>query len=356
MIVTDNDRSLLVETMAAFNAACGDIVCECLRLGLSNKYAVQKSVYRHIRNKHKLSSQMCIRAIARACEAMSVNRLARPKFSVMGSVPYDSRMVTLKDAGPSGSYVSILTLSGRIKVQVLIPECFSHHDVVAIRHAVLVYKEDSFHLHVSSDAKCDPVFDSKDVIGVDMGVKNIAVDSDGEFFSGDKVEINRKRLLRLRSSLQSRGTKSAKRKLKKLSGREHRFRTNVNHCVSKRIVEKAKGSERAIAIEDLSGINDRITARHVRQSGRMGWSFFQLRKFIEYKSLLMGVRVLVVCPRYTSQSCSKCGHTTHLNRTSQDKFVCISCGHTSNADFNASKNIRSKGLLSISLLASASCH
>jgi IS605 OrfB family transposase len=118
---------------------------------------------------------------------------------------------------------------------------------------------------------------------VDLGVKNIAVDNTGTTFSNEKVEAVRKRVYKHRASLQSKGTKSAKRRLKKVSRKESRFRTDTNHCVSKYLVEKAKDTNCAIALEDLSGINSRATVRKSQRSERLSWAFYQLRSFITYK-------------------------------------------------------------------------
>ncbi len=118
-----------------------------------------------------------------------------------------------------------------------------------------------------------------DVLGIDLGLVNLATDSSGETFSGHLVEKTRKRHHALRGRLQKRGTKSAKRHLGKLSGKEARFRKNSNHVISKRIVQKAKSGGQAIAIEDLRHIRSR-TERTVKKSQRSrhsSWAFAQLR-------------------------------------------------------------------------------
>jgi IS605 OrfB family transposase len=117
----------------------------------------------------------------------------------------------------------------------------------------------------------------------------------------------------------------------------------VNHCISKAIVQTAKGTSRGIAREDLQGIRTRAkgTVKHQRRVLH-AWSFFQLRAFIAYKAALTGVRVIYVNPAYTSQTCSQCGHCEQANRKSQAKFLCRSCGFSAHADLNAAVNIRSR--------------
>jgi IS605 OrfB family transposase len=144
----------------------------------------------------------------------------------------------------------------------------------------------------------------------------------------------------VKAELQGRGTKSAKRKLRKVSGGESRFKRYVNHCISKDLVKVAKDTKRMLALEDLRGIRSRVTVRS-GQRDRLGkWAFGQLRAFVEYKAKLAGVPVLVIDPRDTSRRCSECGHTEKRNRVSQSEFRCSACGHAENADLNAAKNIK----------------
>ncbi len=136
------------------------------------------------------------------------------------------------------------------------------------------------------------------------------------------------------------GTESAKRHLRKLSGREAKFKRQVNHKISKELVVVAKGTMRALALEDLRGIRSRVTVRH-GQRGRHGkWAFGQLRAFVDYKAKVAGVPVLMVDPRDTSRRCSACGHVERLNRASQSGFRCRRCGFDEHADLNAARNIR----------------
>ena len=133
--------------------------------------------------------------------------------------------------------------------------------------------------------------------------------------------------------------------MKKRSGREKRFRRDVNHCISKALVGTAQDTWRGVALEDLKYIRERIRAKGTVRGKRQrrilhSWAFAQLRAFIAYKATLAGVRVVVVNPAYTSQICSRCGHGEHANRKSQARFLCRSCGFSAHADLNAAENIR----------------
>lgn len=144
---------------------------------------------------------------------------------------------------------------------------------------------------------------------------------------------------KLKSNLQRCGSKSAKRHLKKLSGKEKRFRTSVNHIISKKIVEKAKRHSLSIALEDLRGIRQRTTVRKSQRRQHSSWAFNQLRRFLEYKAKLAGIVTKLIDPHYTSQRCSSCGYTAKHNRKNQSNFKCRSCGFSANADLNGAINI-----------------
>jgi IS605 OrfB family transposase len=176
-------------------------------------------------------------------------------------------------------------------------------------------------------------------LGVDLGIRNLAVDSDGEAHSGAAVEAVRQRHQRLRNILQPVGTKSAKSHLKKLSGKEARFRSHTNHVISKHIVAKAKGTGRGIAVEDLTGIRDRATVRRSQRAMHSGWAFFQLRAFLSYKAAIAGVKLVAVDPRNTSRTCPACGYIDKANRKSQSEFACKSCGFVDHADHVGAVNI-----------------
>ena len=157
--------------------------------------------------------------------------------------------------------------------------------------------------------------------------------------SGAAVESTRQRHQRLRNGLQSAGTKSAKRHLRKLAGKEARFRKHINHVISKHIVAKAKDTGRGIAVEDLTGIRERATVRRSQRAMHSGWAFFQLRAFLSYKAALAGVALKAVDPRNTSRTCPACGHIDKANRKSQAEFVCTACGFANNADHVGAVNI-----------------
>jgi putative transposase len=206
--------------------------------------------------------------------------------------------------------------------------------------ADLVYVGKEFYLCLVFEQPEEPPFTPEDIIGVDLGVVKLASTSDGVCYSGEDVEAVREHYTEKKAELQRVGSKSSKRKLRRISGRETRFKRYTNHVISKMLVAAVKGTKRAIALEDLRGIRSRTTVRG-GQRGRLGkWAFGQLRAFVEYKAKVAGVPVLLVDPRDTSRRCSVCGHVEKANRRTQACFRCCVCGFELNADLNAAVNIR----------------
>jgi IS605 OrfB family transposase len=336
----------LLRTLEAFNAACNAIAAVAFQARMTSKIDLQKLVYYDIREQFGLSSQMTIRAIAKVSEAYKRDRTKQPHFRPHGAMVYDERILSF----PRIDRASLLTLDGRIEV----PFRFgAYADGMLQRtrgQTDLLYRNDTFFLAITVDAPEPTPTDTDEFVGLDLGIIQLATTSDGEFLNssaGPKhshVNQVRARYSRFRRKLQKKGTKSAKRLLKKRSGRERRFAKDVNHCLSKAIVSTAKGTARGIALEDLTHIRERISAqRTVTKRHRRvlhSWGFFQLRAFIAYKAALAGVRVVYVNPAYTSQTCSACGHCEKANRRTQSRFLCQSCGFSAHADVNAAVNIR----------------
>jgi IS605 OrfB family transposase len=199
-------------------------------------------------------------------------------------------------------------------------------------------KNKGFYLVVSCEVPDDQMLqDPSGILGVDMGIDNIAVDSEGQFYDQGTIKQVRSRYARLRADLQSKGTKSSRRKLRRTANSESRFVGTVNHQISKQIVTKAKDTGQFIGLEDLSRIRQAPANKNHRRNLN-SWGFYDLRTKIEYKALRAGILVMVVLPSFTSQRCSSCGFTDKKNRKGPD-FCCIDCGHAEHADVNAAKNI-----------------
>ncbi len=341
----------LRETIERFNEAANWLAPKAYERKLANGIALHKLYYYELRERFGLSSQMACRCIAQVVEAYKRDKEVQPSFRRQAAVPYDQRLYSFKGI----DRVSLLTLEGRVLVPMLMGNYQREQFGYAKGQADLAIRKDGkWFLLVSVDVPDGTPIPTTDFIGVDLGVTNLAVTDDGEIFSGDGVENIRQKMHKLKKSLQQKASdlvkqgkkpKNVRRKLSAISGRESRFRRNTNHIISKRIVEKAKDTGKAIALEDLEGIRKSQKRFRKPQRAKMsGWSFFQLRSFIEYKAKRAGIRIEPVDPKYTSQTCAECGHCEKDNRKNQASFLCKQCGHKDHADRNAARNIRARAL------------
>jgi len=304
------------------------------------KFAIQKELYQDIRAKFGLSAQMTIRAISKVADAYKLDKKTKRTFTKGGSIAYDQRILSYK---LDKQMVSILSLDGRLKIPFVAGEKQLEMLKTQQGESDLVYRKGKFYLYATCNVEEPDEFLPEGVLGVDLGIVNIATDSDGQKHSGSQVLSVRKRRRRQRKRLQSKGTKSAKRVLRRLSGKEATFSKITNHTIAKKIVQKAKDTGRAIALESLKGIRSRARFRKPQRTELHSWSFHQLQQFILYKAKLAGVPVILVDPKYTSQACSDCGCVDKSNRKNQSTFLCKSCGFALNADLNAALNISIRG-------------
>jgi putative transposase len=327
----------LLATMHACNAAATRAARVAFQHKTANKIRVQALCYGSLREEFGLSAQMAIRAIAKACEAYKRDKRLQPKFRPLGAVAYDQRILSWRGSDRA----SILTIGGRILVSVAWQGRRLGTVGTTLRGAAdLVYRDGKFYLAVVIDVPEPPPGPEPDRwLGVDLGIVNLAADSDGTAYSGKAVRAMRYRNRQLRARLQSKGTKSAKRLLRKRRRKESRFARDVNHVISKAIVREAEGTGRGIKLEDLSGIRGRVTVRTAQRADAHSWAFYQLRQFIAYKAKLAGVPVVLVDPRNTSRECPGCGHTDKLNRPTRDIFQCQRCWLAGPADHIAARTI-----------------
>lgn len=192
------------------------------------------------------------------------------------------------------------------------------------------------------------------VVGIDRGLRFLTVSYDEqgktEFVSGRKIATKRHKFQEVRKQLQSKGTKSAKRRLKAISGRENRWMSDVNHQISKTLVEKY-GKDTLFVLEDLTGVSfeDSNLSRIAKQNYDLrSWSFYQLEQFLTYKAHENRSEVLKVSARYTSQRCPKCGTIHKENRDHHRHLYSCQCGYRSNDDRIGAMNIQLLGTMWIS--------
>jgi IS605 OrfB family transposase len=336
---TKEHARVLRETLELSNQACNIISEKAWNAKTFKQFDLHKLAYKSIRESFNLSAQIVVRCIAKVADAYKLDKRVQRKFRKYGAVSYDDRIISFK----KDDRVSIWTVGGR---QTIPFACGGYQrKLLPFRKGEvdLIYRKGNFYLNAVCEVDEPLLDDAQDVLGIDFGVVNIITDSDGKSYSGKQIDKNSRKLAHRRHNLQKKGTRSARRKLKKLSGKQARYQKDVNHCLSKQIVREAKGTH-AIAIEDLKHIRKRVTVRKSQRARLSNWAFGQLRNFIEYKAKLVGVEVIKIDPRNTSRECSRCRHVDKKNRQTQDKFLCRNCGYSANADFNASRNIRLRAM------------
>ena len=327
-----------IPSFEAYTSAFNQISKEAWKTKESNKYEIQKQHYRTLRS--LLPAQLCISVIAKVSEAIkSVKALGSNTCpqSKLCSIRLDHNSYNVWF---DRNQLSILTTEGRKKFDIKVPEYFKQYLNWRRKSAELFLRGNSVFISIVFEKDVEDPVKTDQVLGVDRGIRQVAVTSDNRFFGGGKVRRISERYKKLRAALQAKKTKSAKRHLRKISKKENRFRRDTNHCISKQIVSKLdKGT--TIVLEDLTNIRDNSKPfRKEQRAEKNSWSFFQLEMFLRYKAESKGCFVDYVDARYTSQKCSKCGHIDKANRKSQSSFVCQVCGFSLHADLNASRNIR----------------
>jgi putative transposase len=347
LLPDDIQSQALRRIIERFNEAANWIAGECFTRQESNQFEVRKFAYRHVRDQFDLSSQMAQLCIKNVCDAYKRDRSRKVYFRKHAAIVYDQRTMSFKGA----DRVSLLTLAGRVLVPFVVGTYQRERFTLHKGQADLVLREDGkWFLLVTVDVPDGAPVPVTDFIGVDLGIAAIATDSDGDQHSGKPIDDIRRKHNLQRKRLQRRNTKGARKKLKRIAGKEGHFRKQVNHVISKRIVDAARRTGRGIGLENLEGIRARVTAKGSEARNRLsGWSFAQLGTFIDYKARLAGIPVVYVDPRNTSRTCSECGHCEKANRPSQSRFSCKACGFTANADWNAARNIKIRALASRNL-------
>jgi transposase len=270
--------------------------------------------------------------------------------------------------------VSVRTLNGRI---VLPYQGYDQHVALiqqgaTIGGAKLWYdpSKKRFYLLVSLEIDIPEPIPTQlpDVVGIDVGVRYLAVTSTStgkaSFYTGKRVRHKANHFARLRKRLQKKGTRGAKRRMRRIAQRERRLKLQANHIVAKQITTEHPHT--LIGLEQLTDIRER-TRRRKRRRKKNGkgyervspkarkanrvysqWSFAELQSLISYKAMLSGAIAVKVDANYTSKACPMCGHTSDENRPDKGLlFVCQNpvCGYTLHADLVGARNVTMRTLL-----------
>lgn len=354
--VTPEQVAKIDELLQAFADAC-EYTNRTVKPGLVNEQAIQSLVYNDVRFMFGLSSQLAIHAVRRvASNRKTAKQKDKPvrKFAPT-SATYDERVFSFREHDWT---VSLRLLGGRERFKLAIGNY--QRGLLkgqALKTATLVKRlNGTYYINIQLESEPELPIETLRVLGVDLGRIDIAVTSEGDKYSGQQVTKIRDHYTDLRAKLQSKaakGTRSSRRRcrklLKRLSGKEKRFQSHTNHAISYQIVKKAKNQNQVIALEDLTGIRERTNDLPRSKTERRrsnSWSFYQLRFFLTYKCIKFGVKLILVNPAYTSQTCHNCLHIHPVQGRSYrsgKSFRCEHCGWSGDADYNGSKNIATIG-------------
>jgi IS605 OrfB family transposase len=303
-----------------------------------NKKTLHKELYFQQRNKYAVPA-----AIIQTIRDVAIGNLRqtkfkfRPKKNKLSTINYDCRTLKLRR-----NILSLSTMEKRFKTTLKFPKwCESYVKNGICKSGKLVYdlKSDQFYIHLVFKLPNPTLKETGEIIGLDRGLINLVTTSEGIIYNAKKVRKQQRKYLYLRKKLSSKGTRSSKRLLKKLSGKEKRFSRDYNHCLSKKLANDQ--NVKVYVIENLKGISKNRHKGKKFNKKLSSWTFFQFEIFLTYKCVANGIEVVKINPKYTSQMCYKCGHIDKNNRN-KEQFCCLKCGHKDHADVNAAKNIRRK--------------
>ena len=307
-----------------------------------NKSRAHKDLYAALRLEYPTVPSALLQTVRdTAMEAVKATKFKRvPRKKPTSALRYDDRTITIR-----GRALTLSCIGARVKIALIVPEYFKEvYENWEFSGASITYSKSSkqFWVRLVFEKDAPPQEKKGDVLGIDRGLYHLAVTSDKQFFSSNSIRATQRRYLHNRSILQQKGTRSSKRHLQKMSGREKRFMKDINHCVSKKIAHLP--GIRTYSLEDLTSIRNQRRNKKVNK-WMSSWTFYQLEQFLAYKAEALGKKVEFVDARYTSQKCSRCGHIHSANRK-KSRFSCGSCGYREHADINAAYNIRDNYILS----------
>jgi len=332
--------SLMGECAEIFNAH----VDWALANSTYNKNKAHKELYHLLRLQHPSVPSALLQTVRdNALEAIKATKFKSiPKKKPTSRLRYDKRTMTLR-----GNQLTLSCIGKRVRLILDVPEYFrTVFETWNFCSATVTYTKNTkqFWVRLVFETETPQQLEGQ-IQGIDRGLYHQAVTSDGQFFSSSKIRGIQRRYLHNRRKLQQKGTRSAKRRLRAMSGREKRFMKDTNHCVSKKLANQP--SVTVFVLEDLSSI--RTQRRGKKMNKWLGsWAFYQQEQFLAYKAEALGKRVVHQDPRYTSQKCNVCKHIKRTNRN-KSRFCCKNCGHQTHADLNAAQNVRDDYILSSTL-------
>lgn len=356
IFVPDHQVEHLKVTMDIYRKACNWLSNHVFETKNLNQVKLNHLYYSDLRQHFGLKSQM----------AQSVMKTVIARYKSAKTNKHDWSLITFKqpeydlvwnrDYSLTQNQFSVNTLDGRIKLNYERKGMKKYFNGTwKFGTAKLVHRFDKWFLHIPMTKEFVALENKNvnNVVGIDLGINFLATTYDSEgntrFFNGRKVKHKRGQFKATRKQLQQKQTPSARKKLKEIGSRENRYVRDVNHQVTKALVEQySKGT--LFVLEDLTGVRNATEKVHIKNRYvSVSWAFYQFREMLEYKATLHGHKVIAVDPKYTSQTCPKCGHVDKRNRNKKTHtFKCVNCSYTSNDDRIGAMNLYRKGIEAIS--------
>ena len=351
--VNADSKVLLDETMSVYSDACNYVSDYVFHTHDLKQFSLNKVLYSTLREKFGLKSQMA-QSVFKTVIARYKTILENQKEWIQPSFKkpqYD--LVWNRDYSLTQNCFSVNTLNGRVKLPYFSEGMskYFNHDIYKFGTAKLVNKHGKYFLHipVTYDVEESNISDIRNVVGIDRGINFVVATYDSKhksgFVSGKPIKQKRASYSKLRKELQMRQTPSSRRRLKAIGQRENRWMQDVNHQVSKALVE-SNPKHTLFVLEDLSGV--RNATERVRTKDRyvsVSWSFYDLEQKLIYKAKQNQSTVIKVAPHYTSQCCPVCGHIEKANRNKKiHLFTCKNCGYKSNDDRIGAMNLYRMGI------------
>lgn len=353
IVTSDTDKVLLNKTMSVYRDACNYVSEYVFRMHDLKQSSLNTALYSEVRKKFGLKSQMAqsvLKTVIARYKAIleSQKKWILPSFK---KPQYD--LVWNRDYSLTQNCFSVNTLNGRVKLSYFANGMSKYFDRTIYRFgtAKLVNKHGKYYLYipVTYDVEESNISDICNVVGVDRGINFVVATYDSnhksKFVSGKAIKQKRAHYSKLRKELQMRQTSSSRRRIKAIGQRENRWMQDVNHQVSKALVEN-NPKHTLFVLEDLTGI--RNATERVRTKDRyvsVSWSFYDLEQKLIYKAKQNQSSVIKVDPRYTSQCCPVCGHIEKSNRDKKiHLFTCKNCGYKSNDDRIGAMNLYRMGI------------
>lgn len=339
---------VFVDTMRAFVGACNQVSHFAHAEQLFDARELQQHLYYDLREEWGLRSQMTCSAIRLVASLYKHREVAQRCRRRERGIFFQRLAMPLQSGRDwellSDGRVSLNSLQGRLKVTCKWGAFQRRYldsgwDATAAR---LVWKKGRLELHITIESEAPQPRQGDKTVGVDVGQNNLATLSDEDqaaaFWKGGLVKDTQRKYRKLYQSLQAKGTRGALRCLKRLSGKQRRWQTQINHEIANKVLEKALSwSADVLGLENLTGIRQHSTRRTARQRADFhGWSFYQLQQMIVYKAIAVGISVLFVNPYNTSKTCPCCKKLSNRDR---HRFQCKHCSFELNADLAAARNI-----------------